>query len=220
MQTALSSIGMRRLPFAACAPAVLLAALGLSQLACGGRKRPKANPRPEAGAQPGLFTVPPDQLAHLKITPVREDLLGSGDPHHRHGGLGPGPHHAGHHAGERADHADSGGRRHARQEGRAAAVRLQPRRGQRHRGLSQGPQPRAVQQAHRGPHERDAGSRRGGRQGLRKQRGGLQRRHYRRPEQPAAAAHFRHHRAGDRPGGEAGHRHQHRTGRAVAHFRA
>ena len=75
-----------------------------------------------------------------------EDLLGSCDPHHRHGGLGPGPHHAGHHPGERTHHAHSGGRRHAGAKGPAAALRLQPRRRQRHRHLSQGPQPRAIQQ--------------------------------------------------------------------------
>jgi len=55
--------------FTACAPAVLLAALGLSQMACGSKKA-ETKPGSEANGQPGLFTVPQDQMAHLKIAKV------------------------------------------------------------------------------------------------------------------------------------------------------
>jgi membrane fusion protein, heavy metal efflux system len=70
MQTASSCIGMRLFPFAACAPAVLLAALGLSNMACGGSKKAESKAASESNVQPGFFTVPQDQLAHLKITQV------------------------------------------------------------------------------------------------------------------------------------------------------
>ena len=76
MQTASWSTGMRRIPFAACAPAALLAALGLSQLACGESKKAESKAASEAGVQPGLFTVPPDQLAHLKIMQVSKTSWG------------------------------------------------------------------------------------------------------------------------------------------------
>src|ERR1039457_7558532 len=67
MQTASSCIGMRRFPFAACAPAAFLAALGLSQLACGESKKAESKSASESNMQPGLFTVPQDQLMHLRI---------------------------------------------------------------------------------------------------------------------------------------------------------
>lgn len=76
MQTASSCIGMRRFLFAACAPAALLAALGLSQLACGGSKQAESKAASDANVQPGLFTVPRDQLAHLKITKVAKASWG------------------------------------------------------------------------------------------------------------------------------------------------
>jgi cobalt-zinc-cadmium efflux system membrane fusion protein len=76
MQTASSCIGMRLFPFAACAPVALLAALGLSQLACGESKKAESKAASEASAQPGLFTVPPDQLAHLKIAQVAKTSWG------------------------------------------------------------------------------------------------------------------------------------------------
>lgn len=76
MQTASSCIGMRRFLFAACAPAALLAALGLSQLACGGSKQAESKAASDANVQPGLFTVPRDQLAHLKITKVAKTSWG------------------------------------------------------------------------------------------------------------------------------------------------
>jgi cobalt-zinc-cadmium efflux system membrane fusion protein len=69
MQAGWSRIGMRQFQ-TACTPAVLLAALGLSQLGCGKSTTPESTPANDASLQPGLFTLPPDQLAHLKITPV------------------------------------------------------------------------------------------------------------------------------------------------------
>ena len=76
MQTASSPIGMRRFPFAACAPPVLLAALGLSQLACGESKKAESKTVSEANAQPGFFTVPQDQMAHLRINQVAKASWG------------------------------------------------------------------------------------------------------------------------------------------------
>ena len=139
--------------------------------------------------------------------------------HHRNRGLGRGPHHPGHHPGERPDFADPGGPRNAGAKGPAAAIRLQPRRRQRHRRLPQGAQPRSLQQADRGPHEGTAGPRRHRAEGFPEQRGGLQRRHHRRAEQPAGAAHLRHHQPGHRRGGEAGIAGQYRTRGALAHRR-
>lgn len=75
MQTA-SSIGMRRFRIAACTPAVLVAALGLSQSACGQLKRVESEPADQSNATAGLFTVPPDQLAHLKIAQVAKTSWG------------------------------------------------------------------------------------------------------------------------------------------------
>ena len=69
MQAGSSRIGMRQFQ-TACIAAILLAALELSQLGCGQSKSTESKPADEAGVQPGLFTVPSDQLAHLKITPV------------------------------------------------------------------------------------------------------------------------------------------------------
>jgi len=69
MQAASSRIGIRLFQ-TVCTPAVLLAALGLSQLACGQSRKAEGGTANDASAQPGLFTVPPDQLAHLKIAPV------------------------------------------------------------------------------------------------------------------------------------------------------
>jgi cobalt-zinc-cadmium efflux system membrane fusion protein len=75
MRTASSRIGMRLLPFAACAPATFLTALGLSQLACGGSKKADGQSAAES-VQPGLFTVPQDQLGHLKIGKVTKTSWG------------------------------------------------------------------------------------------------------------------------------------------------
>jgi len=75
MQTASSCIGIRRFRFVACAPVFLLAPLGLSQLACGSKKT-DSKPAPEANTQPGLFTLPPDQMAHLKISSVAKASWG------------------------------------------------------------------------------------------------------------------------------------------------
>jgi cobalt-zinc-cadmium efflux system membrane fusion protein len=75
MQTIPSCIGMRQFPFAACAPAALLAALALSQLACGS-KNAESKPASDANTQAGLFTVPPDQMAHLKIAKVAKTSWG------------------------------------------------------------------------------------------------------------------------------------------------
>ncbi len=69
MQAGSSRIGMRQFQ-TACIAAILLAALEISQLGCGQSKSTEGKPADEAGTQPGLFTVPSDQLAHLKITPV------------------------------------------------------------------------------------------------------------------------------------------------------
>ncbi len=66
MRTVSSSIGMRLRSLAAYAHTALLVALVLSQLACASKKA-ESNRAQEAGAQPGFFTVPQDQLAHLKI---------------------------------------------------------------------------------------------------------------------------------------------------------
>jgi cobalt-zinc-cadmium efflux system membrane fusion protein len=69
MQTASRCIGMRRSPIVACVATALLA-LGLSQSACGKSKKAESEAAAASNPQPGLFTVPQDQLPHLKITPV------------------------------------------------------------------------------------------------------------------------------------------------------
>lgn len=69
MQTASSCAGVGPFSFAVCASAALIGALGLSQSGCGS-KNAEGKPAPEASVQPGLFTVPPDQQSHLKITQV------------------------------------------------------------------------------------------------------------------------------------------------------
>ena len=152
-------------PGAACLCASLLALMG-TQAACVGAKQTQATASDEAkAAQPGLFTLPQDQLARLRVVPVRRmnwpvavHTTGTVDWD--------------------ADHTtqaitqvngpisrilvDTGTPVKA---GDPAAVRLQPRRGQRHLGLPQGAQPRSPGQAHRGPHEGAAGPRRHRRQG-------------------------------------------------------
>ena len=75
MQTKPSCIGMRRMPVSVCGPTVFLAALGLFQLGCGESKRPE-NKAAESNMQPGLFTVPQDQLGHLKIAKVAKTSWG------------------------------------------------------------------------------------------------------------------------------------------------
>jgi membrane fusion protein, heavy metal efflux system len=70
MQAASSRIGTRLLPFAACAYAAFVAGLGLSQIACGESRKAASKSASESNVQPGLFTVPPDQLPHLKIVKV------------------------------------------------------------------------------------------------------------------------------------------------------
>jgi cobalt-zinc-cadmium efflux system membrane fusion protein len=54
----------------ACRPVALLIALGLFQLSCAPAKQAESAHANEASSTPGLFTVEPDQLAHLKVTPV------------------------------------------------------------------------------------------------------------------------------------------------------
>ena len=67
---ATSRIGTQLFPVAACIPAVLLAALGLFQAACGELKKAESKPADESNPSAGIFTVPPDQLAHLKTAQV------------------------------------------------------------------------------------------------------------------------------------------------------
>jgi cobalt-zinc-cadmium efflux system membrane fusion protein len=47
-----------------------VAALGLSQVACGELQKVESKPADDSGKPAGFFTVPPDQLAHLKVAPV------------------------------------------------------------------------------------------------------------------------------------------------------
>ncbi len=139
---------------------ILLVALIWVEPACHKAQQVETKPSDEAKSeQPGLFTISQDQLARLKTTQVRTTnwqvavhTTGTVDWD--------------------ADHTtqaitqvngpitrilvDHG---HAGKEGRAAAVRLQPRRSQRHRHLPQGAQPRSLQQADCGPHEGTAGPR-------------------------------------------------------------
>jgi membrane fusion protein, heavy metal efflux system len=70
MQTALPGNRMRRFPFGACISAALLTALGILQVGCGESKKAGNEPASESGVEPGLFTLPQDQVAHLKITQV------------------------------------------------------------------------------------------------------------------------------------------------------
>src|SRR5277367_6119486 len=53
-------------------PAVCcLFAFGISQVSCGNLKKVEGQaPERPADVQPALFTVPPDQMAHLKVVPV------------------------------------------------------------------------------------------------------------------------------------------------------
>ena len=52
-------------------PGALLVALGVSQCGCGTLKKVEGAPAGDAAAaKPALFTVPRDQLAHLKVVPV------------------------------------------------------------------------------------------------------------------------------------------------------
>ena len=52
-------------------PGALLLALGVSQSACGNLKKAEGRPAAEAvAAQPALFSVPQEQMAHLKVVPV------------------------------------------------------------------------------------------------------------------------------------------------------
>ena len=60
-----SRIGTRRFPVAACIPAVLLAALGLSLAACGELKKAESKPADESNPPAGFFTVPPFLAALL-----------------------------------------------------------------------------------------------------------------------------------------------------------
>lgn len=69
MQATTLRIGMRLFQ-TACVPAILLAALGLAEMGCGASKTAESTTAQDTSTQPGLFTVPQDQLAHLKITPV------------------------------------------------------------------------------------------------------------------------------------------------------
>ena len=73
---ATSRIGTQLFPVAACIPAVLLAALGLFQAACGELKKAESKPADESNPSAGFFTVPPDQLAHLKTAQVAKTSWG------------------------------------------------------------------------------------------------------------------------------------------------
>jgi len=66
---------MRRFSCATCAPAALLVSLGLFQLGCGSKKA-ESTAASEANVQPGFFTVPSNQTAHLKITQVAKASWG------------------------------------------------------------------------------------------------------------------------------------------------
>ncbi len=70
MQTLTSCIGMRRSMIAACVPVSLLAPLWLFQLGCGESRKSETKQAGDTSVQPGLFTVPRDQTAHLQIVPV------------------------------------------------------------------------------------------------------------------------------------------------------
>jgi cobalt-zinc-cadmium efflux system membrane fusion protein len=69
-------IGTRPFRVGACIPAVFLAALGLFQVACGESKKAESKPADEPSTTAGYFTVPPDQLAHLKIALVAKTSWG------------------------------------------------------------------------------------------------------------------------------------------------
>jgi len=69
-------IGTRLCSVAACIPTVLLAALGLLQSACGGSKQAESKPAEDAAPSAAFFTVPPDQVAHLKIAQVAKTSWG------------------------------------------------------------------------------------------------------------------------------------------------
>jgi membrane fusion protein, heavy metal efflux system len=71
-----SRIGARLFPVAACIPAVLAAALGLFQVACRELKTAETKPADDSNASAGFFTVPPDQLPHLKIAQVAKTSWG------------------------------------------------------------------------------------------------------------------------------------------------
>jgi cobalt-zinc-cadmium efflux system membrane fusion protein len=72
------ALRIRTRPFrvSACIPAVLLTAVGLFQLACGASKKVESKPAEDPGTTAGYFTVPPDQLAHLKIAQVAKTSWG------------------------------------------------------------------------------------------------------------------------------------------------
>ena len=75
MQSALR-IGTRPFRVGACIPIVLLTALGLFQVACGESKKAESKPADDPSTTAGYFTVPPDQLAHLKIALVQKTSWG------------------------------------------------------------------------------------------------------------------------------------------------
>ena len=83
--------------------------------------------------------------------PVGTRHVDGRDPDDGHRGLGRGPHHAGHHAGERTDLADRRGPRPQGGGGRPAALRVEPRPGQRDLQLPQGDEPAGPGQAHARP---------------------------------------------------------------------
>lgn len=75
MQSGLG-IGARPFRAAACIPAVLLAAFVIFETACGAAKTAESQPADESRSTAAYFTVPPDQLAHLKIAPVAKASWG------------------------------------------------------------------------------------------------------------------------------------------------
>ncbi len=158
---------------ASCATAVLLAALGLLLQGCGQSKTPETVAAQDAAPQAGLFEVPPDQLAHIKVTSVARASWGVAI--HTTGTVDWDQDHT-----TQAITQVNGPITRILvdvgtpvQKGSAAALRLQSRRRQRHRRLPQGPQPRALQQAHRRSHQRNGGPRRFRRQGSGERRSGL-----------------------------------------------
>ena len=146
---------------ASCTFAIVVSALCLAQLGCGRATLSGSTSAAESTAQAGLFEVPADQLAHLKIAPVTRTswsvaihTTGTVDWDQDH-------------TTQAITQVNGPITRILVDVGtpvkkdRSAALRLQSRRGQRHRALPQGPQPRGVQQAHRRPHEGNGGPRRG-----------------------------------------------------------
>ena len=199
---------------------ILLLGTGLFQAACGGVKKVEGKGADVAqAADAALFTVPQDQLPHLRIVPVRRTSWAVSV--HTTGTVD-----------WDADHTtqaitqvngpisrilvDTGSRVAAGDpllyvSSPDVANAISAYRKARNREV--------LDQARHGSPEGAAGPRRDCGQGLREQPGGLQRFHHRRPDQPSGAQDLRHHRAGDRSGRTARHGHPHGAGGALADCR-